>query len=254
MPPSPTATEPDPTGPAPSAPAGAASAALLMLGDGRLPAGGYAHSGGLEQAISRGWVRTAADLLCFLRGRVHTTGLINASFAAAAQHRSRAAASQDGLEGLRAALLELEQELLARTPSPALRSTGRDLGRMLLRSLRSISPQQAPVIDAAGPVQQQPLAYGVVSAALGLDARHAAGVVMYDTVASPAVSAVKLMSIDPFAAHRCLAELAGEMDEVTDRAVAQADRDPPELPVAGAPMSDLFAELHTHHDQRLFAS
>lgn len=246
MPPSPAATAPTSTR--------AASAALLMLGDGRLPAGGYAHSAGLEQAISRGWVATASDLLSFLRGRAHTTGLITSAFAAAAQHRASAAVSQGDLGGLRAELLELEQELLARTPSPALRSTGQDLGRMLLRSLRSISPQQAPVIDAAGPVLQQPLAYGVVAAALGLDARHAAGVVMYDTVASPAVSAVKLMSIDPFAAHRCLAELTGEMDEITDRAVAQAHRNPAELPVAGSPMSDLFAELHTRHDQRLFAS
>ena len=30
--------------------------ALLVLADGRLPTGGYAHSAGLEQAIRQGWV------------------------------------------------------------------------------------------------------------------------------------------------------------------------------------------------------
>lgn len=230
------------------------SAALLLLGDGRLPAGGYAHSAGLEQAIARGWVRDAAGISAYLRGRIHTTGLVSASFAAAAQHCTADAITTGGLAGLRGQLTELDRELIARTPSPALRRIGQDLGRMLLRAMRSIVPQQAAVLDAAGPVLQQPIAYGVVSAALGLDARDAAGVVLYEAAATPAVAAVKLMSIDPFATHRCLAELAPELDELADRAAAHAASDPRDLPSLAAPLTDIAAELHTHHDQRLFAS
>ena len=37
-------------------------AALLLLADGRFPAGGYAHSGGLEASIAAGRVRDVADL------------------------------------------------------------------------------------------------------------------------------------------------------------------------------------------------
>src|SRR5699024_8169630 len=125
-----------------------------------------------------------------------------------------------------AQLEELDRELIARTPSPALRKIGQDLGRMLLRATRSIVPAQTAVLDAAGPVLQQPLAYGVVAAALGLDARDAAGVVLYEAAATPAVAAVKLLSIDPFATHRCLAELAPDPDEIADRAAAPADTDP----------------------------
>ena len=77
------------------------TAALLLLADGRLPAGGYAHSAGLEQAIARGWVRTAEDIAEFLRGRIHTTGLVAAAFAAAAQHRTAAAIEAGDLSGLR---------------------------------------------------------------------------------------------------------------------------------------------------------
>lgn len=200
-----------------SSPTTATHAAALLLGDGRLPAGGYAHSGGLEQAISRTWVRSADDLLAFLRGRLHTTGLVSASFAAAAQRRTAAAIAGDELTCLGAELAQLEQELRARTPSPALRTVARDLGRMLLRAMRSITPAQQAVLDAAGPVLQQPIAYGTVAAALGLEAVDAAGVILYESVATPAVAAVKVMSLDPFAAHNCLAELTGEMDELAVR-------------------------------------
>lgn len=230
------------------------TAALLLLGDGRLPAGGYAHSAGIEQAIARGWVRDAADISAYLRGRIHTTGLVSASFAAAAQHRTARALEAGELSELRAELAVLDRELLARTPSPALRRNGQDLGRMLLRAMRSIAPAQAPVLDAAGPVLQQPIAYGVVAAALGLDARDAAGVVLYDAAATPAVAAVKLMSIDPFSTHRCLAELAPELDELAEAAAAHATSDPRDLPSLAAPLTDIAAELHTSHDQRLFAS
>jgi urease accessory protein len=230
------------------------SAALLLLGDGRLPAGGYAHSAGLEQAIARGWVRDAADISDYLRGRIHTTGLVSASFAAAAQHRTALALAAGELSGLRAELAVLDRELIARTPSPALRRNGQDLGRMLLRAMRSIAPEQAAVLDAAGAVLQQPIAYGVVAAALGLSARDAAGVVLYEAAATPAVAAVKLMSIDPFATHRCLAELAPELDELAETAAGHAAAAPRDLPSLAAPLTDLAAELHTRHDQRLFAS
>jgi urease accessory protein len=230
------------------------TAALLLLGDGRLPAGGYAHSAGLEQAIARGWVRTAEDVADHLRGRVHTTGLVSASFAAATQHRTASAMAAGELPALQGELAVLDAELIARTPSPALRRSGQDLGRMLLRAMSAIAPGEAPVLAAAGRALQQPIAYGVVAAALGLDARDAASVVLYESVATPAVAAVKLMSIDPFATHRCLAELAPELDELADRAAAHATTDPRTLPSHAAPLSDLAAELHTHHDQRLFAS
>ncbi|APX33794.1 hypothetical protein BH708_14950 [Brachybacterium sp. P6-10-X1] len=238
--------------PLPSAPS--RSAALLLLSDGRLPAGGYAHSAGLEQAIARGWVRSAEDLAAYLRGRIHTTGLVSASFAAAAQHRTRSAMDRGDLTTLGPALAELDRELVARTPSPALRRIARDLGRMLLRAMRSITPGRQEILEAAGPVLQQPIAYGVVAAALGLDARDAAGLVLYETAATPAVAAVKLMSIDPFATHRCLAELAGELDELAATATSFAPRDARELPAHTAPLSDIAAELHVDHDQRLFAS
>ncbi|EGX54847.1 urease accessory protein, partial [Streptomyces zinciresistens K42] len=59
-------------------------AALLVLADGRFPAGGHAHSGGAEEAVRAGRITGAASLADFCRGRLHTAGLTAASLAAAA--------------------------------------------------------------------------------------------------------------------------------------------------------------------------
>ncbi|MGW4109089.1 urease accessory protein UreF, partial [Streptomyces sp. NPDC004976] len=58
--------------------------ALLVLADGRFPAGGHAHSGGMEAAVASGRVRDTASLEAFCRGRLHTAGLVAAGLAAAA--------------------------------------------------------------------------------------------------------------------------------------------------------------------------
>ncbi|SCD54738.1 urease accessory protein, partial [Streptomyces sp. TverLS-915] len=42
--------------------------ALLVLADGRLPAGGHAHSGGAEEAVADGRVSGPADLYAYCLG------------------------------------------------------------------------------------------------------------------------------------------------------------------------------------------
>lgn len=222
--------------------AGAGHAALLLLGDGRLPTGGYAHSGGLEAAIARGWVRSPRDLADFLRGRAHTVGFVAACCAAAALP----------IAGDAAALRRLDAELVARTPSPALREVGATLGRMLVRAMCAVHPHE--LLASAPRGLQQPVAYGVVGAALGLDARQVAGLVLHENVTGPATAAVKLMSLDPFTAHAAVAELTGELDELATQAAEVATGPIEDLPATTGPLSDLAGELHARADMRLFAS
>src|SRR6201995_2462518 len=63
---------------------GLPAAAVLMLADARFPAGGHAHSGGLEGAVTAGTVSDVASLELFLRGRLATAGVVAAGLAAAA--------------------------------------------------------------------------------------------------------------------------------------------------------------------------
>jgi len=99
------------------------TATLLLLADGRFPAGGHAHSGGLEAAVAASRVRDLESLREFLSGRLATTGLVAAAFAAYACAHP---ADRDSLE------LALD----ARTPSKALRSAARKQGQIGRASCR----------------------------------------------------------------------------------------------------------------------
>ena len=68
-------------------------AALLVLADGRFPAGGHAHSGGVEAAVARGPYHDADSLEAFCRGRLHTAGLVAAGAGRRGRRRTRPAAA-----------------------------------------------------------------------------------------------------------------------------------------------------------------
>ncbi|OBI33209.1 urease accessory protein UreF [Mycolicibacter sinensis] len=219
-------------------------AALLLLTDGRLPAGGYAHSGGVEASVQAGRVHDRASLENFLRGRAATSGAVAAAFAAAAC----SAATADNIPRLAG----LEAELDARMPSPALRSVSRALGRQLQRAMRTIRP--APQLDALGRHPHQPIAMGMVAAVFDLDAREAATATLYDSVAGPAAAAVRLISLDPLEVHAVLADLLADLDALAATAAGHADTPAPDLPAHTAPLLDIAAEHHVRQEARLFAS
>jgi urease accessory protein len=210
--------------------------ALLLLADARLPAGGHAHSGGLEAAVAAGRVTDVSTLDGFLRGRLATAGLVAAAFAAAAC----AAASPTRLAAL-------DLALDARTPSPTLRRVSRAQGRALLRAGRAMWP-------VAGEPAHHAVVLGAVAAAAGLGPRDAALAAAHLAVTGPASAAVRLLGLDPYAVQALLARLAPACDRTADGAAACAGADPAALPAAGAPLLDLDAEDHARWEVRLFAS
>ncbi|MEU0372153.1 urease accessory UreF family protein [Streptomyces sp. NPDC006283] len=218
------------------------SAALLVLCDGRFPAGGHAHSGGVEAAVKAGRVQNADDLARFCRGRMHTTGLTSAGLAAAA------ALGHDPVS--------LDAAADARTPSPALRATARKLGRQLLRAARAAWPgSELDALASAFPRgTHQPIVLGTTARAAGLGPVDAAHCAVYEAVGGPATAAVRLLSLDPFEATAVLARLAPEMDEVAARAGAAAREGVEGLPAASSPLLDITAEQHAAWPVRLFAS
>jgi urease accessory protein len=211
-------------------------ATLLVLADGRLPAGGHAHSGGLEAAVSTGRVRDLAGLDGFLRGRLASSGLVSAAFAAAACARTAEWPAWDsGLD--------------ARTPSPALRRASRAQGRALLRAGRAMWP-----VPAVGREPHHPVALGAVAAAAGLGPAEAAVTAAHGTVTGPASAAVRLLGLDPYAVHALLAALAPECDRIAADAASRTADAVDDLPAAGAPLLDVGAEQHAGWEVRLFAS
>jgi urease accessory protein len=212
-------------------------ASLLVLADGRLPAGAHAHSGGIEEAVGARRVQDVAALDAFLRGRLDTVGVVAAAFAAAACARP-------------ADLADLDAGLDARTPSPALRRASRAQGRALLRAARAIWP--APSIGAGEP--HHPVAVGQVAAVAGLGPREAAVAAAHGVLTGPATAAVRLLGLDPFRVHALLARLAPDVDRIAAEATARRHDPVDDLPADSAPLLDLGAEHHATWEVRLFAS
>ncbi|MCZ7476228.1 urease accessory protein UreF [Micromonospora sp. WMMC273] len=229
----------------------ATSSLLLLLADGRFPAGAHAHSGGLEAAVAAGRVTGLASLEAFLAGRLATAGLVGAAFAAAA-HRAVTSAGP-AVRG--STLASLDAELDARTAAPALRTVSRRQGRALLRAGRAIWPE-APFDDlpATPGGAHQPLVLGLLCATAGLNRAETATVAAHGTVTGAASAAVRLLGLDPYRVQALLVGLAGRCDG-TAAAAARAADDPPEwLPAAAAPLADIHAEAHATWEVRLFAS
>ncbi|MER7591971.1 urease accessory UreF family protein [Micromonospora sp. NPDC127501] len=242
---------------------------LLLLADGRFPAGAHAHSGGLEAAVAAGRVTDLASLEAFLVGRLATAGLVGAAFAAAA-HRA-AVAETAGTTGparpgrgsdapaesaaRSGALARLDAELDARTAAPALRAVSRRQGRALLRAGRTIWPD-APFADlpATPGGVHQPLVLGLLCAAAGLSRVETATIAAYGTLTGAASAGVRLLGLDPYQVQALLVGLADACDGTAADAARAADDPPQRLPAAAAPLADIHAEIHATWEVRLFAS
>jgi len=220
--------------------------------------GGHAHSGGVEQAICVGVVTDAATLADFLERRLQTAGPIAAALAAAACHAvagNTVGNSEpgydpaDGAAAMADRLGDLDTEAEARTPSPALRTASRSLGRGLTRLGKRAWPHPAWADLSAAP--HHPIAIGVAAAASGVKPIGAAHVAAYLTISGPATAAQRLLSLDPLTVAMITAQLSARVDAVAARAAA--DPSGP-LSAVSDPWFDLLAETHASRGDRLFAS
>jgi urease accessory protein len=226
------------------------TALLLALLDSRAPAGGHGHSGGMEAAVTAGFVTGRADVEQFCRLRLRTAGQAAAAFAAAA------AQLWAGGSGA-ARWAELDAEFSARVPAAAGRTASRQLGSGLRRLLTAMVPSAdlaAPWAGIPRPAPHHPLVLGAAVAVAGGDPQLAATAAALGTCTSAASAAVRLLGLDPYGAQAVLAALA---DEINATATAQARADLGDfagLPALSAPALDLLADVHACSEVRLFAS
>ena len=258
------------------------SVAALLLGDSRFPAGGHAHSGGVEPAVTARTVTDLSTLEAFLRGRLRTAGLVAAGIAAAACLHAREADQipETSRRGESAELVRdeywacLDAEADARTPSPAQREASRRQGRALLRAARVAWPEAAGLAALAPSAKARAagapsgaarsraatggphhaIVLGAAAAAAGCAPVEAARIAAYQAVAGPVSAAVRLLALDPMRATGVLARLAGEIGQWAEAGAAFADGPLSDLPCASAPALDLLAEAHINAEVRLFES
>lgn len=225
------------------------SSGLLLLADARFPAGGHAHSAGVEAAVAIGDVRDVASLDRYLRARLATTGRVDAAFAAAACE-----AAADGRRDTEL-LAHLDAEYSARVPSPYLRSVSRRLGRQLVRAATRTWPSPALALLASSPDgAHQALVLGAAAAAAGATPDDTAGLAIHHLAGAVTSAAVRLLGLDPVEVAALHAAAAGS---ATDRLLH--DRpwhvdDLADLPTDGGSLTEILGEHHGSLTARLFVA
>lgn len=212
-------------------------ASLLLLTDGRFPDGAHAHSHGLEAAVDDGRVHDTGSLAAYLVCRLWTSGRLDAATA-----RLAAAGAEPDV---------LDAAWCVRTPSEAARATSRTLGRSLTRTASRLVPgRPLALTDGRPPVQ--PVALGLLAAALGCDPDEAALASAHGTTATLSAAALRLLSLDPFDVAAVLHDLRADVDGVAASTAGLTGAD--DLPHASTPFAEIDAERQTTLPIRLFRS
>ncbi len=222
------------------------NAALMMLIDGRFPAGGHTNSAGVEAAVRIGDVCDDTSLERYLLGRLATTGMVDASFSA------HVAGLTEGFEG---ALVDIDAEYSARVPSPRLRDASRRFGRQLLRAGSTI--WGGPALDAVGRIEggaHQPVVLGALVSAAGGTSVDAASLAFHHLSAAVTSAAIRLLGLDPMAVAAVQARVGERIDDWCLDADAWASSSPAALPASGGSLTEILAEDHGSWNARLFVA
>ncbi|WP_418607943.1 urease accessory protein UreF [Georgenia sp. SUBG003] len=154
-------------------------------------------------------------------------------------------------------LAAVETAWAARTPSAALRRSSRMLGRGYVRLLDRLWPDDGDRRRPAEPSARRrqvsrPVALGMIAARAGLDAEHVARQVGYDDAQTIASATLKLAPVDPVTATRWVLDAHALVEDlVTRTAHLTAASD---IPAGGAPLVELWAEIHATTTERLFSA
>ncbi len=218
--------------------------ALLHLCDSLFPVGGFAHSEGLEAAVSAGRVSSGADLRKWIDVVLGEGLRCNEGPAVVLAWR---AAADGRIEDLG----HLDEEMHALRPSSTARAASRAMGARLLTTWREIHPEQ-PLAASRGSRLTWPIAFGVVCAGAGVEARSALEAFMYTRLSATISSAMRLMPIGQSEAHGLLASALAEVPAIADDVEARLARG--ECPGAFSPAFDLATMAQQYVGSRLFLS
>jgi urease accessory protein len=176
--------------------------ALLQLGDGLFPAGGFAHSFGLETYAQEGRVRDRVGLEAFVGA--HLEGAAGPGDAVAVAVAARLAAAGDV-----AAWCELDARLEAMKTVPEFRAASRQMGRQTARVAAALGDDVvlaaiARAIDELTPGHHAAV-FGAAAGRLGADPEAAAAAYLYSTAALLVGAGLRLLPLGQLDGQRVLA-------------------------------------------------
>jgi urease accessory protein len=221
---------------------------LLQFSDGLFPAGGYAHSFGLETCVQSGQIKSVEDVASFLRAYLEASA---APTDAVAALRARKAARANDLPFC----LRLDEMLDALKPAAELREASRQMGRQTLRVLKELSAD-AFVASFAAKVESEatpchhPVVFGIVAAVSGWPPHETASAFLYSTSAMIVGASLRLLPLGQLAGQRILWGAGALTASLSESVQSKTEEDvwsfTPELEIA--------AMRHESLDARLFRS
>jgi urease accessory protein len=221
---------------------------LLHFADSAFPAGGYAHSFGLETYCQAGLVRGREDLERFLVAQIEgSAGPCDATAAVSALR----AAGRDDLHACR----HVDETLEAMKPVKEFREASRQMGRQTLRVAAALTGEARLVryaadVDKALAPGHHAVAYGLAAAALGWEPEAAATAYLYSATAFLVGAALRLLSMGQMEGQRALWALHPVIERVAREA---AGRDAGDL-WSFAPGIEIAGIRHATLEMRLFRS
>lgn len=221
---------------------------LLQFSDGLFPAGGYAHSFGLETCIERGEVKTAQDVASFLRAYLESSSAPTDAVAALCARRAT-------LSGDLQACLRLDQMLDALKPARELREASRQMGRQTLRVLKELSANEfvanfAAEVDSEATPCHHSVAFGIVAATSSWTAPQTARAFLYTTAAMIVGASLRLLPLGQLAGQRILWGAGESIAVLAESIQSSAEEDMWSF----TPKLEIAAMRHESLDARLFRS
>jgi urease accessory protein len=221
---------------------------LLQFSDGLFPAGGYAHSLGLETYVQSGAVSDADGAESFIRAYLENSAGPTDAVAAIAAVRAAAA-------GDLGACIELDASLEAMKCAAELRDASRQMGRQTLRIAAAVCgngivDEFSAAVAAGRTPGHHAVAFGLIACAQGWDAQATASALLYATSAQLVGAALRLMPLGQLAGQRILWSLR----PVIARLAADAANRKPDEIWSFVPAIEIAAMQHAHLSARLFRS
>ena len=215
---------------------------LWQLIDSGFPAGGFAHSGGLEANVHHGRVADSAGVLAFGRQALSQAGRSALPIVTAAHREPNALMELDGLS---------DTFLSNAIANRASRAQGRALLTSVARAfphadLRVIeeSVGRGRLWSHYAPV------FGAVFNALDIDLVETQRAFLFMTVRGVASAAIRLGLVGTYAAQTLQTELAASIEPTIERCGSLGTTDIAQT----APLLDLYQSTHDRLYSRLFQS
>ena len=221
---------------------------LLQFSDGLFPAGGFAHSFGLETYVQDGRVRDRHDLETFVAA--HLEGSAGPADAAAVAIAVGIARRNDPEEWL-----ALDARLDAMKTVPEFRAASRQMGRQALRIAVGLGDDPflarlARAVDDERAAAHHGTVFGAAVGRDGADPERAAAAYLYATATLLVGAGLRLIALGQLDGQRVLAAMRARIERLARAAAATTVGDlwsfNPALEIAGI--------RHAALDMRLFRS